>query len=139
MSENFLNIVVLVSGSGSNLQSIIDHIGSGDLDARIDAVVSDNPDAYGLERARQAAIPARVLLSGDYQTREAYDAALTELVAQYDPQLIVLAGFMRILGEGFVNNFNSRIVNIHPSLLPKYRCRRCQAWRNSPLCNRGTG
>ena len=121
MVEGLLQIVVLVSGSGSNLQSIIDHIGSGDLDARIAAVISDNPDAYGLDRARQAGIPALALPPGDYPTGDTYDSALTKLVNQYNPQLIVLAGFMRILGAGFVNRFSTRIVNIHPSLLPKHR------------------
>ncbi len=121
MAEGLLQIVVLVSGSGSNLQSIIDHIGSGDLDARIAAVISDNPDAYGLDRARQAGIPALALPPGDYPTGDTYDSALTKLVNQYNPQLIVLAGFMRILGAGFVNRFSTRIVNIHPSLLPKHR------------------
>ena len=121
MVEGLLQIVVLVSGSGSNLQSIIDHIGSGDLDARIAAVISDNPDAYGLDRARQAGIPALALPPGDYPTGDTYDSALTKLVNQYNPQLIVLAGFMKILGAGFVNRFSTRIVNIHPSLLPKHR------------------
>jgi phosphoribosylglycinamide formyltransferase-1 len=121
MPEVAFNIVVLVSGSGSNLQSIIDHADSGALDARVAAVISDNPEAYGLVRAKQAGVPALVLCPDDYSSRDAFEIALVDLVTQYRPRLIVLAGFMRILGPQFVNAFNTCIVNIHPSLLPRHR------------------
>jgi phosphoribosylglycinamide formyltransferase-1 len=121
MAESAFNIVVLVSGSGSNLQSIIDHAGSGTLDARVTAVISDNPQAYGLVRAKQAGVPALVLRPEIYSSRDDYEIALVALVAQYQPRLVVLAGFMRILGPEFVNAFKTGIINIHPSLLPRHR------------------
>jgi phosphoribosylglycinamide formyltransferase-1 len=115
-----LPVVVLVSGSGSNLQALID-AAQGDLPIRIRAVVSNEPDAFGLERARRAGIEARTLSHRDYPSRDAYDAALGSLVEELEPGLIVLAGFMRILTPAFVARFKGRMLNIHPSLLPKLR------------------
>ncbi|AKH20311.1 phosphoribosylglycinamide formyltransferase [Sedimenticola thiotaurini] len=115
-----LPIVVLVSGSGSNLQAIID-AAAQDLPVEIRAVISNRADAYGLERAKRAAIPARLLDHTDYPDRESYDRALMALIDDYSPALVVLAGFMRILTPGFVNHYKERLLNIHPSLLPKYR------------------
>ncbi len=116
-----LTLVVLISGSGSNLQAIIDAIREQGLPARIGAVISNRADAYGLERARQAGIETRILDHRQFPDRESYDRALAELVESFHPGLVVLAGFMRILTPGFVQRFAGRLINIHPSLLPKYR------------------
>ena len=115
-----LPLVVLISGSGSNLQAIIDGA-SKDLPVEIRAVVSNQADAYGLERARQAGIQTAVLSHKAFPDRESYDRALGELIDGYQPGLVVLAGFMRILTPALVSRFHGRMLNIHPSLLPKYR------------------
>jgi len=121
MSEQSkLPLVVLISGSGSNLQAIIDRIGQG-LPARIEAVISNQPSVYGLERARLAGIETRVLDHRDYPERERYDQALGDLVSSFNPKLVILAGFMRILSPGFVRRYQGRMLNIHPSLLPRHR------------------
>lgn len=113
-------IVVLISGSGSNLQSIIEGCQSGTIKGCIVAVVSNQNTAYGLVRAQQAGIPAACLDAKAYSNRQAYDAALLALIEQYQPDLVVLAGFMRILSPDFVTHFTGKLLNIHPSLLPKY-------------------
>lgn len=115
-----LPLVVLISGSGSNLQAIIDGA-SQDLPVDIRAVISNRTDAYGLERAGHAGIDTRVLDHREFQDRESYDRSLADLVESYEPELVVLAGFMRILTPEFVKRFQGRMINIHPSLLPKYR------------------
>jgi len=115
-----MQVVVLISGSGSNLQALIDGA-TADLPICIRAVVSNEPGAFGLERARRVGIETRVLNHRDYQSREAYDAALGDLIDAFEPSLIVLAGFMRILTPAFVARFRGRMLNIHPSLLPKFR------------------
>lgn len=115
------NVVVLISGSGSNLQALIDSIAKDGNPARIAAVISNRADAYGLERARQAGIATRVLDHKQFDGREAFDAALIEAIDGFAPQLVVLAGFMRILTPGFVNHYTGRLLNIHPSLLPKHK------------------
>lgn len=112
-----LSIVILISGSGSNLQAIID----ADLPVTIRAVISNRADAYGLTRAEAAGIPTAVLNHKSFPDRETYDAALQSLIDSYNPGLLVLAGFMRILSDGFVRHYEGRMINIHPSLLPKYR------------------
>ncbi|WP_198263438.1 phosphoribosylglycinamide formyltransferase [sulfur-oxidizing endosymbiont of Gigantopelta aegis] len=114
-------IVVLVSGSGSNLQTLIDAIAKGTLSARIAAVICNKADAYALQRAQEANIPTEIIAHADYETRDAFDAELTRRIEKYQPELIVLAGFMRILTADFVNHFYGKMINIHPSLLPKYR------------------
>ena len=119
MNTDKLNVVVLISGSGSNLQAFIDH--TEELNIRIKGVISNKPDAFGLERAKKANIPAIVLAHDKFESRTAFDAALTKEIDQLKPELIILAGFMRILSEEFVNHFADKIVNIHPSLLPKYK------------------
>ena len=116
-----LNLAILISGNGSNLQSIIDAIESGQLHAVIGAVISNNPDAYGLTRARQHGIETRVLDHREFGDRTQYDNALQLLLKALDPDFIVLAGFMRILGAELVNAFADQILNIHPSLLPAYK------------------
>jgi len=116
-----ISIVVLISGRGSNLQGIIDAIDQGQVPGRIAAVISNESEALGLQRARQAGIDTLVLDHRAFADRSDYDRALRDEVAKYNPDLIVLAGFMRILGNQFVDYFAGRIINIHPSLLPKYR------------------
>ncbi len=116
-----LALVVLISGNGSNLQAIIDAIKEQGLQAEVRAVISNNPDAYGLTRARNANIAAEVLDHRNFPSREAYDRELQLLIDRYQPDLVVLAGFMRILTEDFVNHYHGRMLNIHPSLLPKYQ------------------
>ncbi|WP_113632286.1 phosphoribosylglycinamide formyltransferase [Pectobacterium peruviense] len=114
------NIVVLVSGHGSNLQALIDACKNGRLKGNIVAVFSNNAEAYGLVRAQDAAIPTCVLNPEDFADRAAFDAALANEIEQYEPALVVLAGYMRILSPEFVAQFAGKMLNIHPSLLPKY-------------------
>jgi phosphoribosylglycinamide formyltransferase 1 len=114
-------IVVLISGSGSNLQALIDHIHQSDEPATIVAVFSNVSSAFGLQRARDARIDAHSLSHKDYAHRADFDQALSQQIDQYQPDLIVLAGFMRILTPEFVNRYQGRMLNIHPSLLPDYQ------------------
>lgn len=114
------NIVVLISGHGSNLQALIDACKNGRLKGKIVAVFSNNAEAYGLERAQNADIPTCVLNPEDFADRAAFDAALANEIEQYEPALVVLAGYMRILSLEFVAQFAGKMLNIHPSLLPKY-------------------
>lgn len=115
-----LPIVVLISGGGSNLQSIMDAQQRGELPVEIRAVISNRADAYGLERARQAGIPALTLNHREFADRAAFDHALRELIDGHHARLVVLAGFMRILTPGFVSHYHGRMLNIHPSLLPEF-------------------
>ncbi|MBE0351253.1 phosphoribosylglycinamide formyltransferase [Pseudoalteromonas lipolytica] len=114
-------LVVLISGSGSNLQAIIDACGRGEINADIAAVISNKADAYGLERAKNAGIQTRVLSHKDFDSREAYDVELMDIIDSFEPNLVVLAGFMRILTPNLVQKFKGKMLNIHPSLLPKYQ------------------
>lgn len=116
-----LRLVVLISGNGSNLQAIIDACRQGSLDAEIAAVISNKADAYGLQRAQQASITHEVLDHTQFDSREAFDQVLMQHIDAYQPGLVVLAGFMRILSNGFVEHYPGRMLNIHPSLLPKYQ------------------
>ncbi|CAM4249498.1 phosphoribosylglycinamide formyltransferase [Serratia silvae] len=113
-------IVVLVSGQGSNFQALIDACQQGRIDATIVAVLSNNAQAYGLQRAEAAGIAAQALDAKAFADREAFDAALAQAIDQYQPDLVVLAGYMRILSNTFVQHYAGRLLNIHPSLLPKY-------------------
>ncbi|WP_333606815.1 phosphoribosylglycinamide formyltransferase [Arsukibacterium sp.] len=115
------SIVVLISGNGSNLQAILDACGSGFIPGQVSAVISNKANVYGLERARQAAVPAVVLSHKDFASRDAYDMALIRQIEKFSPDLVVLAGFMRILSPGFVAHYSGKLLNIHPSLLPKYQ------------------
>ena len=115
------DVVVLLSGTGSNLQALIDSTRTGDSPARIAAVISNRSDAYGLQRAREAGIATRTLDHKAFEGREAFDSALVELIDAFNPKLVVLAGFMRILSADFVRHYEGRLLNIHPSLLPKYK------------------
>ena len=124
MSQNSVSpirLVVLISGNGSNLQAIIDNIAHKGLPAQIVAVISNKADAFGLERAKKAGIEQHVLSPKEYADREQYDHALKELIDEYQPDLIILAGFMRILSNDFVHHYLHKMMNIHPSLLPKYK------------------
>ncbi len=124
MSSNAVSpvrLVVLISGNGSNLQAIIDNIANHNLPAQIVAVISNKADAYGLERAKKAGIEQHVLSHNNFTNRQQYDLALKELIDQYQPDLIILAGFMRILSNEFVEHYSHKMMNIHPSLLPKYK------------------
>jgi phosphoribosylglycinamide formyltransferase-1 len=116
-----LRLAVLISGNGSNLQSIIDAIESGQLNAEIKAVISNNREAYGLVRATRHGLHTWLLDHREYPGRDGFDKALQHYLEAIDPDYIVLAGFMRILGPGIVDAFENKILNIHPSLLPAYR------------------
>ena len=111
---------VLASGRGSDLQSIIDAIASGDLVAKIGVVITDKPEAKALERAEKAGIPAVCIDRKQYQSRETFEQELVKQLKKYNVSLVILAGFMRILSPYFVNEFKSSILNIHPSLLPAF-------------------
>lgn len=115
------DVVVLLSGTGSNLQAMIDSFKGVDHPARIRAVISNRADAFGLQRATDAGIETRVLDHKAFEGREAFDAALIELIDTFEPKLVVLAGFMRILSATFVRHYQGRLLNIHPSLLPRYK------------------
>lgn len=116
-----LKVVVLISGSGSNLQAIIDAQEAGQINTRICAVISNKAQVKGLERAQNHGIPTRVLDHRDYDSREAFDQSLQEVIDSFEPGLVVLAGFMRILTPEFTQHYLGRMLNIHPSLLPKYQ------------------
>ena len=117
-----MRIVCLISGGGTNLQALIDWQANGLLgDARIVAVISNTAAALGLERAGNAGIPTKILSQRDFSNRCAFDHALIQFIDVYEPNLVVLAGFMRILTSGFVTHYERRLINIHPSLLPKYK------------------
>lgn len=116
-----LPIVILISGRGSNMQAIAERAARGDLPVEVRAVISDKDTAPGLAIAAGLGIPTATLSAKQFASRELYDAALADLVASYSPELIVLAGFMRILSANFIDAFAGRVLNIHPSLLPKYR------------------
>ena len=115
------DVVVLLSGTGSNLQALIDSDDVKDSPATLRAVISNRADAYGLQRAKDAGIATRVLDHKAFEGREAFDAALIEVIDTFKPQLVILAGFMRILSADFVRHYQGRLLNIHPSLLPKYK------------------
>ena len=115
------NIVVLISGSGSNLQAILDACARGEIPGRVTAVISNRPGAFGLERARRAGVAAEVVDHRDFPDREAFERALVDRIDAHSPDLVVLAGFMRLLTPGCVAHYEGRMLNIHPSLLPEFR------------------
>lgn len=114
-------VVVLISGSGTNLQTLIDQCNDGTLPIEIVSVISNVPEAYGLLRAYKAGIPTEIIDNKKFPDRSSYDQELLKSIDKYQPDLLVLAGFMRILSEKFVNHYLGRMLNVHPSLLPKYR------------------
>jgi phosphoribosylglycinamide formyltransferase 1 len=113
-------LAVLISGRGSNLQSIIDAIGEGALDARLAVAISNRPDAAGLQRAREAGVEALAVVPAQYHSRNAYDDAIVALLREREIDLVCLAGFMRLAGPPLLEAFPNRILNIHPSLLPSF-------------------
>lgn len=115
-----IRTVVLISGSGSNLQALIDACANADFPAEVVAVISNRADVYGLTRAQNHGIPTEVLDHRRFGSRETFDTALQQLIDSYAPELVVLAGFMRILTPEFVTHYLGRMLNIHPSLLPLY-------------------
>ncbi len=116
-----MKVVVLVSGGGSNLQALIDGQKDGTLPIDITAVISNRPDVKGLDRARDAGICAELLDHKNFDSRDSFDAALMKTIDSFDAELVVLAGFMRILTPEFTEHYLGRMLNIHPSLLPKYQ------------------
>jgi phosphoribosylglycinamide formyltransferase-1 len=111
---------ILISGSGTNLQAFIDAVQDGSLDLELAVVFSNNPDAYGLERAEQAGIPTACIQHADFLNRESFDRAVIAELERFKPELLILAGFMRILSPSFVAHYSGKILNIHPALLPLY-------------------
>ena len=116
-----LQLVVLISGNGSNLQAILDRIDAGELSARVAAVISDRAEAFGLARARRAGVTAETVARADFDSGAAFFDALRRRVESFAPDLVALAGFMRILPPAFVAHFDRRLINIHPSLLPRFK------------------
>jgi len=114
-------LVILISGRGSNMQSIIKAIQSNELDAEVAAVISNCPDAAGLAFAQHSNIATKTLDHKNFTSREAFDQQLMKLIDSFEPDYVVLAGFMQILSNGFVQHYNNRLINIHPSLLPKFK------------------
>lgn len=116
-----IRLVALISGRGSNLQAILDAAAGGELPVDVRAVISNRPEAYGLERARRAGIETTVVDHQSFSDRNGFEAALAAAIDAHRPDLVVLAGFMRILSAEFVERYRARLLNIHPSLLPKFR------------------
>ena len=121
MAKSHFRLAVLISGDGSNLQAILNAIESATLNARVALVISNRADANGLNRAKKAGVPFAVISPVKGQSREEYDERLLETLHSIEPDLIVLAGFMRILSALFVEQYSGKIINIHPSLLPAYK------------------
>lgn len=115
-----IKLGVLASGRGSNFQSIIDSIKSGYLDARIEVLITDNPDAYAIERAKNNGIPFLIMKPGDYPDKDAYYSAIAAQLKERGVELVILAGFMRVLKKPLIDAYPMRIMNIHPALLPSF-------------------
>ena len=113
-------IAVLISGNGSNLEALIDACKKNVINGSIDMIISNNPDAYGIQRAKNHSIDYKIIDNNSFKTREDFDRALVEELEDSNPDLVVLAGFMRILTPVMIEAFKNKIINIHPSLLPKY-------------------
>ena len=120
MSSNRGKTAILISGSGTNLQAFIDFVAAGESDLDLAVVFSNRPDAFGLERAKREGIDTACIEHGDFDTRETFDQAVAAELDRWQPELLVLAGFMRILSPWFVQKYEGRILNIHPALLPRY-------------------
>lgn len=121
MSAALTPAVVLISGRGSNLQAMLDNVRAGTLPIEIRAVITNNPEADGLRYARTAGVPIEIINHRDFVERSRFDAALMQAIDRYAPRLVILAGFMRILGEDFIRHYAGRLLNIHPSLLPSFK------------------
>jgi phosphoribosylglycinamide formyltransferase 1 len=113
-------IIVLASGRGSNFQAIIDALETGDIPAVCIRLITDNPGAYAIERAKNAGIPVTVVDFGSFSSKKQYEEALLEILNEYDPDLVLFAGYMRIVGTTIVRRFHGRMMNIHPALLPSF-------------------
>lgn len=120
MAEKKMGLAVLASGRGSNLQAIIDAIERKEIPAKIEVVISDSPEAFALQRARKHGIPCQVLEAKSFSSREEYDKEVIKVLEYYSIDLVILAGFMRVLSPLFVRAFPNRIMNIHPALLPSF-------------------
>ncbi|QQS53306.1 MAG: phosphoribosylglycinamide formyltransferase [Candidatus Competibacteraceae bacterium] len=116
-----IRLVVLISGRGSNLQAILDQAANGELPVEVAAVISNRPGVHGLERARQAGVPALELDHKYFTDRTEFEATLIEMIDRQQPDLVALAGFMRVLTASFTEHYRGRLLNIHPSLLPRFR------------------
>lgn len=114
-------LVILISGRGSNMQSIVNAIQADKLNAEVAAVISNRPDAAGLDFARNAGITSKTLDHKNFASREAFDQQMMDLIDTFNPDYVLLAGFMRILSAKFVQHYANRLINIHPSLLPKFK------------------
>ncbi len=121
MKQDFLRAAVLISGTGSNLNALINAIETGGLELNIVRVVSNRPEAPGIEHAKAAAIPVSIISHTDFPSRQTHDAAVSKVLEEDRAELIILAGYMRILSEDFTNKYNGRMINLHPSLLPLYK------------------
>ncbi|USD22672.1 phosphoribosylglycinamide formyltransferase [Microbulbifer variabilis] len=121
MSQGVCKVAVLISGSGSNLQALLDASANAGADFSVCAVISNKPEAFGLKRATEAGVPTSVVDHRNFSGRENFDQALIAEIDSHQPDLVVLAGFMRILTPEFVRHYSGRLLNIHPSLLPKYQ------------------
>lgn len=119
--DTVIQLAVLISGRGSNLQSLIDACAAADFPARIAVVISNKADAYGLVRAQNAGIPTHIISHKDFSDRESFERAMLDCLADYPIDLICQAGFMRILTSTFISPWRGRLINIHPSLLPKFK------------------
>ncbi|HEX6764729.1 MAG TPA: phosphoribosylglycinamide formyltransferase [Polyangiaceae bacterium] len=115
-----LDLGVLVSGNGTNLQAILDAVRRGSLDARVRCVISNKPEAFALERARKAGVVALSIPHKEFATREAFDETVLRALRDHGVEWLVLAGFMRVLTPGFLRAFSGRVVNVHPALLPSF-------------------
>jgi len=120
LSDRRCTTAILISGSGTNLQAFIDWAGQGDSSLELSVVFGNKPDAYGLTRASDAGIPTSCIEHADFPDRESFDRAVAAKLDEYAPELLILAGFMRILSPWFVERYEGRILNIHPALLPAY-------------------
>jgi phosphoribosylglycinamide formyltransferase-1 len=119
--ENKTRLVILISGRGSNMRSIIDAIKAHQINATVSAVISNRPDAAGLNYAKDLSIATEVIDHKGFSDRDSFDRALAERIDDYKPDFVILAGFMRILTAEFVEHYHNRLINIHPSLLPKFK------------------
>ncbi len=120
MAIRKLHLAVLISGSGSNLQALIDACAAPDYPAQIDVVIANRPDAYGLTRAKKAGLPAEIVDHTQFKSREEFESAIQNILERHTVDLICLAGFMRILTPAFARRWEGRIINTHPALLPKH-------------------
>lgn len=121
LNEHTTRLVILISGRGSNMRSIIEAINHQQLDATVAAVISNRPDAAGLEYASSQSIPTKIVDHKAFADRDSFDKALAKQIDEFNPDYVILAGFMRILTAEFVEHYQNKLINIHPSLLPKFK------------------